>query len=436
MKAINSITELLNNFIPDGVRGIEDSIREQQISHPVTIGSMYESLTREVISRSVFSGLNLRIITNSHIKGCEKEFDVILIEGEAKQLPYTDRYICEPAQVIAVVQVKKNLHSAGLADGYNNLKSLVDYYENRPLEPNTFRLLRDAFGTICGKDLSIVPIDSLTDQEYAIHQSLRIDAILPARIVWGFNGFKSERTFRESFFSYLQGNLTESTDNIKPYFGPHNFPDLVICRQFTLLKQNGMPCAAPLLDGKWQFYTSSSRDHTRYLLELLWTKLSYRFGISSDIFGDDLEVDRVNYFLDCSYGELNGLRGWHYNAFSPGQEYFDNPLVTTQWEPVELDREQFSIIYALLKKGEIDLLNDKNFEKYVTGNNYASVEEFLVKLVETRLVFIHDDKLRLLAERCECVPVNGVFYAADNKSGRLTAWAQKKMIEIADKNRL
>lgn len=77
MIEINSISELLETFIPAEVKNIEQTIDEYNISHPVTIGSMYEGLTKEVVNQSIFAGLNLKIITNSHIEGCKNEFDVV-----------------------------------------------------------------------------------------------------------------------------------------------------------------------------------------------------------------------------------------------------------------------------------------------------------------------------------------------------------------------
>ena len=161
---INSIADLLANFIPNGIKEIEDQIAKEKINHPVTIGSMYEGLTREVINLGIFKGLGLQVILNSHIEGAQKEFDLLLIEGDASKIAFSDRYICKPEQVIAIIQVKKNLYSADLKDAYNNLKAVIDYFENQKIQNYEFTLLRDGFRSICRKDITKSTKANFTNQ--------------------------------------------------------------------------------------------------------------------------------------------------------------------------------------------------------------------------------------------------------------------------------
>ncbi|MCR5862563.1 hypothetical protein LRS05_10565 [Flavobacterium sp. J372] len=434
MIQINTLADLLTKFIPQGMNEIEQAIIDENITHPVTIGTMYEGLTQEILNKSIFTSLDLQVVTNSFIEGCPTEFDVMLIEGQASKLPYSDRYVCRPDQVIAIIGVKKNLYSADMKESYGNLKLILDYYENRDLEPYMVRLLRDGFRSICRKD--ITSYSTLNDAEKAIYQSLRADALLPARIVWGFNGFASERNFRESLYSHLAENITTDVSNIIGHYGPHNFPNLIICNRFTMHKQNGMPFAAPLFeDGSWPFYTSSSRDAAKFFLEVLWTRLTYRFeSIDPEIFGDDLVVEQVNAFMDATYGELQGHKGWHYHAFSPGEEFFKADLAYSKWLPVEIDEKQHVIIAELCRNGEIDLGSDDNIEEFVMEGNYDSLDHFITSLKNTGLVFEENQKLKLLIDKCQCVILpNGKIYAAENKSGRLSTWVQEEIKKNAAK---
>lgn len=98
---------------------------------------------------------------------------------------------------------------------------------------------------------------------------------------------------------------------------------------------------------------------------------------------------------------------------------------------------QHEIIVELCNKGEIDLVVNKNLETDVVENGYLSLADFLEKLIETNLVFIQHEKLRLLTEKCQSgILEDGRFFAADNKTGRLTNWLMKeKAISKEIKNR-
>ena len=262
---------------------------------------------------------------------------------------------------------------------------------------------------------------------------MRIEALLPVRIVWGYNGFASEYKFRESFFKYLQQNISADVTKKIPGFGPHNFPSLIICNKYCFIKQNAMPFGCPILeDNWWPFYTSSSYNPTFFFLEAIWSRLSYMFDqLPMDIFGEDLSMEPANRFLDARVKEIDSSLGWEYNYFVMKKKTLEEHVEVKEWEPAELDEIQHVIISELCEKGEIDLLTDKELENFVLSGNYESVEQFLELLKKTGLVFIQMNKLRLLTDQCQCVILpNGKFYAGENKSGRLTNWVRKEMHKL------
>ena len=89
--------------------------------------------------------------------------------------------------------------------------------------------------------------------------------------------------------------------------------------------------------------------------------------------------------------------------------------------------KQHVIISELCNKEVIDLSEDKTLESFVIeGGFYHSLTEFLDEIKKTKLVFIENNKLKLLTDHCQCVILpNGKVVAADNKSGRLTRWIEK-----------
>lgn len=78
MITIDTLSDLLGAFV-DSQNKVLDAL---YIKHPTTIGTMYEGLSKDVLQSALFKGIDLRIITNSFIKGCDTEFDVMIVEGE------------------------------------------------------------------------------------------------------------------------------------------------------------------------------------------------------------------------------------------------------------------------------------------------------------------------------------------------------------------
>src|SRR5690606_26598097 len=139
---INTVADLLNEF----------SHKEQEllktydiIKHPGIIGDMYEGLTKEILDKSIFEGLGLKVragkITSSK-KELSGEIDCMLVVGDGQKIPYTDKYIYDSSKVIAVIQVKKNLYTKDIQDSFKNLKSVIDVTEERDGEEYHGRLIR------------------------------------------------------------------------------------------------------------------------------------------------------------------------------------------------------------------------------------------------------------------------------------------------------
>lgn len=425
---ISTIAELLNEF----VLAETEILNQQNIKHPTTIGTMYEGLTATVLHKSIFKGLNLKIVKNSFIIGCDTEFDVLLVEGDGEVIPYTDRFKYKPEQIIAIIQVKKNLYSKDIEEGYNNLKFLKSYFDNREPEKFIKRLFRDSFRQTCRKDISAKKLGELSENEEFLFETLRIEAFLPVRVIWGYNGFASEYNFRKSFYEYLNMNKTTDLNKGTTGFAPHNFPNLIICGQYSMLKNNGMPFISPVqTDNWWPFYCSSSYNPTYFFLEAIWTRLSYKFEqLPESIYGEDLNMEPASKFIDCRMQRHNGRISWEYKYFKIASKDLKDNTEVTEWQPVELDITQNVIISELCKYGEIDLSTDESLEDFVIKGSYSSLSDFLDKLKATGLVFVEQNKLMLLTDQCQCaIMPNGKFIAGENKSGRFSNWMNKEIMK-------
>lgn len=301
----------------------------------------------------------MKVIKNSFIEGCNTEFDILLVEGEGQQIYRTDRYRYKAKQVIAIIQVKKNLYSHDIGDGYEYLKFIIDSYDINNIDPSINKMFRDSVRLICKIDVSTKGISS--NEEY-IKQSLNIDAHLPIRILLGYNGFKSEYKFRESFFDYLSQQRTTDFDNPIVGFGIHNFPNLIICGKYSMLKMNGMPFICPIENNWWTFYSSSNYNPLYFFMEVIWTRLAYKFHLSDSIFGDDLEMEPAHRFLNCQIQEKDGDIGWDYQYFVMSDNELKVNEQIKKWQPVEIDQEQALFFDILGKQSEIDI-TDKDFRE-------------------------------------------------------------------------
>lgn len=116
------------------------------------IGNMYEGLTKEMAEKSLFDGMDLKVasgkITNQVDGKISKQIDCMIVIGEGTEIPYTKDYIYDIDQVIMVIEVKKNLYSKELSDGYDNLRSVTNL--QKPTRDLKLDPIEDAFRAISG----------------------------------------------------------------------------------------------------------------------------------------------------------------------------------------------------------------------------------------------------------------------------------------------
>jgi hypothetical protein len=428
------------NSVADFLLGLKDKEQEllkkyDIVKHPGIIGDMYEGLTKDILSKSIFKGLDIRI-TAGKIKNSKNEFsgeiDCMIVVGDGEQIPYTDKFIYDSKSVIAVIQVKKNLFSKDLKDSYQNLKSVTEITESKESQPYHYRLLRDAWTLICREELpKVADLNSLPTPKQMMYQVLLDEVFQPVRIVWGYNGFKSEFSLRESFINYLEENVPlnpEKLDKKVHGFGPLNFPNLIICDQYSLIKSNGMPFGYPLdEDNWWAFFNSSYDNPVYFLLEVIWTRLHYMFGITSEIFGDDLTIDAMHGFLLGRYKDLEQIRGWEYFYIPSTKEELERPLNHKEWEPTFVDQVQFIFLNRLCKNETIDIKSDSTLIDFLSKHSYT-LDFFIKSMKDTGLVDTNNGVLKLITQNCVCgITADGKFFAGDNKTGRVTRWTIKNM---------
>ena len=171
-------------------------------------------------------------------------------------------------------------------------------------------MLATAFQNITGFHLPLTQVERLALPLHIQHilSALWVDANQPIRVVFGYDGFSSEQTFRNKFADFL----VEKT-NIKGY-GPASIPNLICCGRFSIFKTNGMPhfVQIPETADTWDFLATTDRNPLFLLLEILFCRLNFLKLVSYKIFGDDLTIEAAHKFISARAIKVNNEVGWEY----------------------------------------------------------------------------------------------------------------------------
>lgn len=426
---INTLADLLKEFSEkENLR-----LKELDITHPPTIGSMYEGLTADILHKALFKGLNLIIAKSSFIKGSKKEFDVILAEGEGKPVPYTDKFIFAPQQVLVVIQVKKSFNAKEIGDSYENLMQIPDLYIDLKAENYMCRLATDSIHNTLQRSINEYQQGEFSLEEEYVYHSLVTAAKLPLTIVLGYNGLKSEASLREKYYEYLLGRISTKDGIIKGY-GPNNFPSLLVCGENSIVKLAGTPYNAPLKNspkGWWDFMASTHMNPMYLFLDMLWTKLSYKYQLPSVIFGDDLESPKMTPFLSCQITMQGDMMGWNYLYHDFEKKDLESNEGTIEWEPFYIDDIQFRVMNILCACGEFDFAEVPVIEKDALKAGYESLDALIKSLCDTGMVArVDQNKIRLISRGCQVMMIGDKNIMGENNSGRMDNWLMKHMDKI------
>lgn len=296
---------------------------EHEIKHAPTIGKMYEGLTKRLLSHDELDRHGVKVVSGFMRSGGELsgQIDCMVVFGEGDIVPETDEFIYPISQVLAVIEVKKNMYSVELGEAYRHLNdtlqlSKADFkrlQDNGTLNFDTSRPAVEYFN-LFGKlpphynDNRKLPFE----RRVMYHQLVR-EALTPVRIAIGYNGYKSESNFRTAL-----GQLFEGKANTLGY-GVLNMPNLMISDGFSIIKLNGFPYGGVWDKSRgWEWLASSSTNPFHLILKIIYDRIELVLGstINRDVdIGEELFNTLV---LGMPISTKQGM-GWNYTLIDPAQ---------------------------------------------------------------------------------------------------------------------
>jgi len=419
---IRTVAELLRAFQEAEIRQIEKA----GIRHAPTIGEMYEGLTSSILDKAIPSEAGLRVVSGfvENPSGMQSgQIDCMLVFGEGTPLPYSKHSKWHVRDVVAVLEVKKRLFARELADAQEQLRDVLDIYghyvvrdaaECFSIEPSLF-----AFAKIAG----VVPPAHADASRLPFHlemlyRTLIVEQVSPLRIILGYEGYACEVSFRRAFVRFLKKSLSRSRS------GAGSLPHLVICGKYSLVKTNGHPYSGPLHNDRWLIVASSNENPLIFLLELIWTRLSYRMEMP-DSYLSDLSVERVSPLLWCKAVEQGPKQGWEFWFDVIEKKALEEDVPPRDWKPFVVSPGQFAVMNALCVEGSLSLA-DASIRELSLHEKTA-----LDELCEMRLVAKEGNRIVLLTRLCRCaIMPTGDLIVGDDSSGRMTAWVQREMAKV------
>lgn len=404
---INTIKDLLESLRIQGVNEISTFL---DIKHGPTIGDMYEGLTIEMMNKAIFHNLDLKVCSGfifNEENELSKQIDCMIVVGNGIKLPFSKVYKYNINQVIAIIEVKKDLFGKEMDLAYKNLLSAKNII--KPDHDMPIGILEQAYKNVTGRKLpDQQEFDKMTEAEQYLYHALVDEAYMPIRIAFGYGGFSTEKKLREAFKEYISKNL-----NVKGY-GVASIPSLIIADEKSILKTNGIPFAISNKNqepGEWCILGSANKAPIFFLLYLIWTRLYYLFpDLPEEIF-DNTEIT-INPLMKAK----GRKEGWEYRFIEIALKDSNEEM----WKPLEITLMS-NVLLKMIETGySITLNNEFMIEECIkNGEDY---NEVIKDLLYKRIICVNNNSIGILSDNWMTVIYNGKYYFGDNFNNRMVQW--------------
>ncbi|MEM9414272.1 MAG: DUF6602 domain-containing protein [Planctomycetota bacterium] len=285
---ISSFQKLVEELIQNSLIDASDFQKAYPgLRHGPTLGDMYEDITRKALKASMLESFDLNVVDGFiqwDDKTLSSQQDTMIVLGSGTRIPGTNRSVYQAQNVIATVEVKKTLARKNLEESLAKFCTLsMDHVRkfmfksDGPFTNGYSRLYYHACRYMLRRSmpLSSKPPD-YSSRDSVISTAIALCSITPLKIVWGFDGYKTEHGLAKAFVEIVQEIL--GNESICPpgdlTLRLNAFPDLVISNEVSIVRANGMPFAATSdVDNAVCLYGSHHVNPIFCLLNILWYRI-------------------------------------------------------------------------------------------------------------------------------------------------------------------
>lgn len=411
-----------------------DELNSYSLTHGPSIGAMYEGLTREIF----FGSLNLELLGLKVVTGFitvdgknSRQMDCMLVYGDGDKVPFTELYKWPASQVLAVIEVKKNLFFQDLKNSYSQLQNAWDFHcadlRHREslgvLEFSTKRAAKEYISIFGELPPHYDYIHELPLEKRMVYSSLVREEQAPLRVVIGYNGYKTENSLRDAVNNFYDGAAGVVGH------GPVNMPSLIISNDYSILKINGLPYKS-FWDSAhgWVWLGSSHDNPILVLLEVLMDKIERFLNITIDR-GEDLN-EEIWYPLMCARQD-ESKQGWFFSYANGMSEKYLNERFdygTTiegsirRWSPIKLTEVEREIVLHIYRMPYCEP-DDPELSKLLERYGSIDIAQHANRLLRLRVLIFDGASLIICPGKISLVDVLGDIYCGDDSGRRLQKWA-------------
>jgi hypothetical protein len=358
-------------------------LREQDVTHPPTIGEMYEGAAADLLDRSIPPIADLRVVrgfVRDMDGNLSPEVDCMLVRGPGTPVPMTRKFIIPVKDVLCTFEVKKTLNPEELFDAVKKtgvIGTMALRYHTAHRTPFNWEKIATSFALMTGTFVGNLKMHgALAEGDRQIFTLLSEEFLSPLRVVYSYGGYKTELGLRKAFVDLLEKKGAGT-------IGFHSIPNLVVCKEFSLLKSTGNPYCLSANDGRWPLMVSNCENPVRILLELLWDKIS-SLTQQSMYFSDDLEQEHLKPLIMVRWAADRKPPGFAFSEIDYDAKDLRGYKRKPPWAPSEIDHFEAVELMQLNQSGP----HAKDSGEFVEYCKRAGVspQDVIAKLVEKRLI--------------------------------------------------
>lgn len=413
---IKNIADFARSIYRKDFPSIQEAL--DSLTHPGTIGDIYEGTTLKIINQVIGNIPDIKVcegfIKNYRTGQISPQTDAIIYFGEEEIIQNTTHKIVPIDNVIAMIEVKKNLGFEELYDFYDKQGKVYEICDNlTPFDKELFcQIKQSVFGQL---DFNEDDAKDKSKLHFYLYNILKVENAEPLRICLGYYGFKKEKTLRDNLIKVID----KRNKNNLPHTGMNSLPSLIVAENNCLIKMIGSPWTCAFSD-PFHILESTRCDGLYILIKALSSKIESKTNVRFNYDLDDYSSISMNSFLMASINEENNDSTQYYmeegqiSGFSSIKPYC----------PVEISDYEYIVISELCNLSYDQSPRIKIDDQLFGGHN---LEVDLQNLLKFRIVAFNDGYVELITISCSCGIWDGKFYVGENCSGQFDKWMMEKI---------